>query len=408
MFARWGKRQVMGRFDNSVAGWMLLTAMVGLSANVSAQAGCEPSCKPRHDQVPDKQAAVENGLVPALVFDDVPQPHWSINERMSRYRVPGVAIAVIADGKLAWSAGYGLRKAGEPGAVSSKTLFQATSLSKPVAAAAALVLVQEGRLSLDAGVNARLQAWKIPASDQGDSDAVTLRELLSHTSGLGLHGFPGYAVDVSLPSLVQILEGKVPANSPPVVLAQAPGAGYRYSGGGYQVMQLLLEQVTGQPFSQLADRRVLQPVRMQRSTFSATLPQRLADDFAIGHGFDGQAIAGGWHRYPELAAAGLWTTSTDLSRFVIAVMDAWNDKPQATLVPGVAPGVAPAISRQMLTPVVDGMGLGFGVHGDGDALYFDHSGANSGYQAYLVAYPARGEGLMVMPMAMATATWPPK
>lgn len=347
--------------------------------------------------------------MPAIVFDDAPQQHWSINERMARYRVPGVGIAVVDDGKLAWSAGYGVREVSEgevsegvisegvagdgvaaddDGAVSPQTLFQAASISKPVAAAVALGLVRDGRLQLDTGVNAQLRAWKIPASAHGDSNAVTLRELLSHTAGLGVHDFPGYEQGAVLPTLIQILDGRSPANSPPVRLVQAPGAAERYSGGGYEVMQRLLEEAAGQPFAALADKRLLQPLRMRRSVFAADLPSRFSNDVARGHGFDGQVVGGGWQRYPELAAAGLWSTPTDLARFATAVMDAWNDQPHAVL--------APATVRQMLTPVVDGMAMGFGIHGAGDALLFDHAGANSGYQAYLMAYPARGEALVVM------------
>ena len=327
-------------------------------------------------------------MLPAIVFEDAHEPHWSITERMARYRVPGVSIAVIHGGKLAWSAGYGVRKADDVGVVSSQTLFQAASISKPVAAMVSLEMVRDGLLQLDGGVNSQLHGWKIPVSEMGDSDAITLRQLLSHTSGLGLHGFPGYAEDATLPTLVQVLGGKPPANSSPVGLVQAPGAGYRYSGAGYEVMQLLLEETSGQPFAALADQRVLQPLGMRRSAFATTLPSRLVDDVAVGHGFAGDAIAGGWHRYPELAAAGLWSTPTDLARFAIAVMDAWCNEPRTVL--------GSVIASQMLTPVVDGMGLGFGIHGDGDAMYFDHSGANSGYPAYLVAYPARGDGLVVM------------
>ena len=346
------------------AGYLFLVAMAGLLTGTPALAGCEPSCPPESNG----QAAIEAGLLPAIVFDDAPLTHWSIPERMARYRVPGASIAVIADGKLAWSAGYGVRKAGGVAEVSPRTLFQAASISKPVAAAVALELAGDSRLQLDGSVNTQLHGWKIPANEHGDGDAVTLRQLLSHTSGLGLHGFPGYAGDAALPTLLQILEGKPPATSPPVALIQAPGAGYRYSGAGYEVVQLLLEQVSGQSFAALADERVFRPLQMQRSTFETALLPRFTDDIARGHGFDGHVVEGGWRRYPALAAAGLWSTPTDLAHFAIAMMDPQHGKP----------------------------GLGFGVHGEGDAMYFDHAGANSGYRTYLVVYPARGEGLVVM------------
>ncbi len=172
--------------------------------------------------------------------------------------------------------------------------FQAGSVSKAVAAFAALELVASGDLHLDEDVNERLVSWRLPGGD-----GVTLRRLLSHTAGLGVGFFPGYEGNAELPSLVQVLDDAPPATTGPVRVEAPPGAGFSYSGGGYVLVQVLLEDVCGMPFVDLARELVFEPLGMTRSTFE----QRL----------------GAWHRYPEQAAAGLWTTAEDLARFVIAV-----------------------------------------------------------------------------------------
>lgn len=329
------------------------------------------------------QSAVEEGLLPAIVFDGQPEP-WMLQDRMARWKVPGVGIAVIDDGRIVWAQGYGLIDANGSAPVTSETRFQAASISKPVAAAAALAMVEAGELSLDRGVNTDLRSWTLPPSSFTAERPLTLRDLLSHTGGTTVHGFPGYAQGEAIPTLPQILKGGPPANTAAVVSEAQPGERWKYSGGGYEIVQQLIEDVSGRPFADVAQDRVLTLAGMTASGYATPA----AGDFALGHGTDGQPIAGGWHVYPEQAAAGLWTTPTDLARFGLALAAALRGDPGGLLTQETA--------RTMMTPVMNDYGLGPGVSGDGETLAISHGGSNAGFRAFWIIHPNSGDGVVVM------------
>jgi len=297
-------------------------------------------------------------------------------------------VAVVDGGEIAWAQGYGVRTAGSGAPVTTATLFQAASISKPVAALAALRLAEQGVLDLDRPVNQQLRTWHLPASMAGSPDEVTPRLLMTHGAGLSVHGFPGYPHDAPLPGIRRILDGITPANTEAVRLIQAPGAGWRYSGGGYTVLQLLLEDVTGEDFAALAERLVLRPLGMRDSTYRQPLPRRLGRRAARAHDGSGQPVPGGWHVYPEQAAAGLWTTPTDLARFAVAIQQTWGGAPDAIL--------GPALSRRLLAPHVGAWGLGLSLAADAGALVFGHGGSNEGFRCTMFAYADRGQGAVVM------------
>lgn len=332
---------------------------------------------------PAGQVAVERGLLPAAVFDGKVEA-WTIEARMARWNVPGVSIAVIDDGKVAWARGYGVLAAGEAAPVTTDTRFQAASISKPVAATAALSLVQDGTLTLDGDINAVLTSWKLPASAFSAERPVALGDLLSHTAGVTVHGFPGYAQGAALPTNVQVLSGAAPASTRAVVSWARPGEQWQYSGGGYQIVQQMIEDRTGKTFAEVVQARVLTPSGMTASGY--VLPAK--GGFAFAHDNDGRPISGGWHTYPESASAGLWTTPTDLARFGLALSAAYNGKPGALL--------DPAIAMPMMKPVKGGYGLGPGVRGEGDAVTISHGGSNAGFNAFWVIHPRTGDGVAVM------------
>ena len=257
-------------------------------------------------------------LTTPVVEKDDPHACQTLQDRMVADRVPGVSIAVIHNGDIEWAQGFGVGQTGGT-PVAAETLFQAGSISKPVAAMAALRFAQEGQLSLDSDVNQTLTSWKIPPSAAAPGAVVTLRELLSHTAGLTVHGFPGYAASAPIPTLVQILNGEKPANTDPIRLEAPPGSRWKYSGGGYTVMQQLLIDVSHQEFSRILRDTVLAPVGMTRSTYEQPLPVELRVSAATPYDADGAPVAGGPHTYPEMAAAGLWTTPTDLARYAIEI-----------------------------------------------------------------------------------------
>ncbi len=341
-----------------------------------------------------RQAAVERGLQPPVrIAGDGARgaaARWTIGERLAHYRVPGVSVAVIDGGRVAWARGYGVRGGSDPStpdSVRSATLFQAASISKPVAALAVLRLVDQGRLALDSNVNRYLTSWSLPEDGFTHGRPVTLRLVLSHGAGLTVHGFDGYAAGAPVPTLHQVLDGAPPANSTPVRVDLAPGTASRYSGGGYTLLQQLLEDATGQAFPVLLHDLVLAPFGMRASTYAQPLPDSLAGRAAAGYRADGSALPGRWHTYPELAAAGLWTTAPDLARFALGVSRAAHG--DSTL-------LRPATARAMLSPQTGAWGLGVALAGEGRAVRLSHSGANEGYRAYLVAFPATGQGVAVM------------
>ncbi len=311
----------------------------------------------------------------------------SLRERMAQYKVPGLTVALVNEGRVVFARSYGQRSAKTTERVEDQTLFQAASISKPVAAFAALVLADQGKLDLDADVNTVLKSWQVPENELMGNQRVTARRIMSHTAGLTMHGVWGYAPGEALPSTVQILEGAPPTNEAVRVTAE-PGSEFRYSGGGYTVLQLLISEISGRPFEDFARTAVLEPCGMLDSTFAQPLPPQLEDRAASGHTGMGTVVPGRWTVLPATAAGGLWTTATDLARFAIETQRALT---------GRSAVLSAAMAEQMLAPQPVGpASLGFWVQGQDASARFFHAGSNVGYQAKVDAYLHGGCGAAVM------------
>ena len=329
---------------------------------------------------------VETCLTGPVVVKDEPACR-TLARRMAELHVPGVSIAVIHNGVIEWARGYGVAEVGgKP--VTADTLFQAGSISKPLAAMAALHLVQQGKLSLDADVNTELTSWKVPESAAAPGAKVTLRELLTHTAGFTVHGFPGYASDAPVPTLVQVLNGEKPANTAPIRLESVPGSKWNYSGGGYIVMQQMVVDVSKEPFPKLLHDTVLGPIGMTHSTYEQPLPSAMQGSAATPYTIKGPPVAGGAHTYPEMAAAGLWTTPTDLARYMIENQQSLEGKANHVL--------SKEMTQTMMTAGMGGWGLGVQIGGSAADPYFSHGGVNEGFESLFVAYEHRGDGAVVM------------
>lgn len=311
-----------------------------------------------------------------------------IRSQMQKRGIPGLSLAIIQDGKILKAQSYGFIDKDGKVPVTTKTLFQAGSVSKSVAAMGALYLVEHNKLVLDENVNVKLKGWKVPDNEFTKDQKVTLRRLLSHTAGLTVHGFPGYAVDAKIPSVVQILEGTAPANTPPVRVDFVPGSRWRYSGGGYTVMQQLMVDVTGADFPEFMKYHVLLPLGMRNSTYQQPLPGELAKLTATGYYNNRSVVEGRWHIYPEMAAAGLWTTPFDLARFAISIQNAYAGKSGGVL--------SQSMTRQMLTDQKNRDGLGVFLQGDSTTLRFGHNGRDEGFDALLTASADKGQGIVIM------------
>ena len=337
---------------------------------------------------PDQIAHILAHLQPPVRIEGHPVTDHTLAEEMAAHHVPSISIAVAEHGRIVWARAYGLADVADNRPASVRTRYEAGSISKPVAASGALRLVQEGRLALDAPANSELKSWRIPENDFTKDRPVTLRHLLTHTGGLTVHGFPGYAAGSPAPNVVQVLEGQAPANTAAVVVASQPGSTWGYSGGGFTIAQLMMTDATGQSFPELMAERVLAPLGMSDSTYEQPLPAALAADAASGYQRGGAPVAGRFHTYPEMAAAGLWTTPTDLAKWALALSRAFTGASSELM--------SQASAQAMLTPGLGHWGLGVEVGGAGDDLWFHHGGDDAGFNANLIAWPRRGRVLVAM------------
>lgn len=311
-----------------------------------------------------------------------------ILRELSNEGIPGLSLAVIDKGKIVKARGYGFTTKAKTKPVTVNTLFQAASISKPVAAIGALQLVEKGSLSLDENINNYLKSWKVPDGDLTKRKPVTLRLLLCHRSGLNVHGFPGYNRTTVLPSIRAILEGKKPANTAAVRVVNAVGTKRSYSGGGYVLLQQAMTDVTGKPFATLMSELVLDPFRMNASTYEQPLPIEKHSLAATGYLKNGMQVNGSWHVYPERAAAGLWTTPTDLAKFLLSVQTARKSKTSSFL--------PKQVTSNFLSKQDKRGGLGVYLRGKRRELQFYHSGRNAGFDCYMSAYAKKRKGIVLM------------
>ena len=374
-------------------------------------AGCVSSLPPSSSTLPAHSLAeridsVENRM---------PVREWlkwnekTLVDRMEHYNVPGVSIAVINSDQIEWAKGYGTFEVGSNKSATPNTLFQAASIGKSLTAIAAMHFVEEGLLNLDENVNDKLISWKVPENSFTVKDKVTLRRLLSHTAGMTVSGFRGYSEGEKIPTLLQILDGKLPANNEPIRVDRTPGKSFRYSGGGFQVVQQLLEDIENEPFSVIMQETVLEPSGMTSSAYELILPEDHKEIAAVAHNVNGQPTAGKWHNLACFGAGGgLWTTPTDLARFGIEVSKAYKGMPnkiishqsaEIMLTPQSGAGEFGTDVSRYLPGFCSQVkyGLGFILCGQGQDFMFLHPGHNlPGYRSLLVIMPEKEQGIAIM------------
>lgn len=338
--------------------------------------------------------AIEHGLLMVTHSSEHPTKKMELSQRMKHYKVPGFSAAFVHNEKLAWTKGFGVVEAGSEKSVTTNTIFQAASISKPLTAMVALHIVEAGLLDLDADANDFLHSWKIPKSKYtqarpvGVIPKVTLRGLLSHTAGINLRGYTGYPAGSDLPTLLQVLNGEPPANSRPVRLAQEPGKAFKYSGGGYLVVQQMIEDVTGRPLAALAKEFIFDKLEMTSSSFDIRLPDAFLPRAATGHRRTGEPVPGRWHMYPEQAAASLWSTPADLARLIIEVLKSLRNESNLVL--------SQEMTRQMMIPVQSIGGVGFNIIIRNGMTRFGHPGWNEGFHSMILSCPEIGQGIVWM------------
>ncbi|MEM6319300.1 MAG: serine hydrolase domain-containing protein [Bacteroidota bacterium] len=331
-------------------------------------------------------AAIENSLIKEYYVTGQPLEQFSLSERMAHYNVPGVSVAVVIDGKVRWQKTYGVADNASKKLLNDKTLFQAASISKPVSALAILKLVQEDKIDLDKDVNTYLKDWKLTSAENLPNATATIRQLLTHSAGTNVNGFGGYEQEEYMPTTREILNGD--GKSERLKIVRKPGGKWDYSGGGYVLLQKVVEDVSGQPFAQYMQNEVLQPLDMEASTFTHPIDEQQYTNVSSGHDMEGKVISGKWNNFPELGAGGLWTNPTDLAKYCLYVQN---------VMAGQKGFLKKETLEQMLIKHGDrDWGLGPFLTGEGNNLIFTHDGSNKGYRADFLSYAYQGNAAVVM------------
>ncbi|HTE29191.1 MAG TPA: serine hydrolase [Chryseolinea sp.] len=336
--------------------------------------------------ISDRIYQVEHNLAGSIRVDG--DPKWTVEDRMTFFNVPGLSIAIVKDYKIEWAKGYGWMDKARKIPVSTETLFQAASISKSLNSVGVLALVQKGKINLNEDINKYLKSWKFPYDSLSKNKKITIYNLLTHTAGLSVHGFPGYAKTSTLPTVVQILDGANPANTQAVRSEFEPGLKFQYSGGGTTISQLLVMDATGQPYDKYMKTNVLDPLGMHSSFYTQPPPADKAQ-LATGYRPDGKEIEGNFMIHPEAAAAGLWTNPTDLCKYIIETQLALQGKSSKVL--------SRETTKTRLTPFPEsGAALGVFIEKHGTEQYFTHGGSNQGFRCNYIGSMENGNGVVVM------------
>lgn len=341
-------------------------------------------------QVAKRVKQVENGLF-GWVRPDT-NTFWRLADRMNYYHVNAVSIAVIRNYKVEWVKAYGWADVAEHRAATTNTVFQACSMSKSFNGLGALKLVEQKKLALDTDINAFLKTWQFPYDSVSKGKKITLRQLLTHYAGLNVDNFPGYPSSGAVPDIYQVLDGKSPANTVAIRSFAEPGKQFAYSGGGPLIAELMIMDASGLPYDVYMQDNVLRPLGMDHSTFSQPPPHGLKPSLATAYQH-GKEVPGKYFIYPEQAAAGLWTTPGDLSKYIIDSQLGLEGKPGKVL--------SPAMTKERLSPVPGSPafsppGMGAFIHHMGSRNYFSHSAENEGFSGFYIASMSGGDGLVIM------------
>jgi CubicO group peptidase (beta-lactamase class C family) len=340
----------------------------------------------KDSQIQAEISAIENGLIKNIQIEGDSIQKFNIKERMDYYKVPGVSISVVENGKIKWTKGYGFANTDTGTKVDENTLFQAGSISKPLAALSALKLYENDSLDLNKDVNFYLKNWQIPENKFTNTEKVTLEKLLTHTAGMTVHGFPGYQQTDEFPEIIDVLNGN--GNTAKILVDTIPGSMWRYSGGGYTVMEKVVEDVSGLTLDEYMSKNILLPIGMKNSTYLQPITKEWQNNISSAYDGNGKLIKGLWNNYPEQAAAGLWTTASDLAMYCIEIQNIVQGKEDGVLTRKTV--------DKMLTKHKNDWGLGPSLQNQKDSLIFGHGGKNAGFTNDMKAYAYQGNAVIVM------------
>lgn len=360
--------------------WLFAAMVISNAARAQSPGGYT-------DDVVDKIRQVEQNLGSHYMLKG--HAPYTLKDRMTYYHINGLSIAVIHNYHIEWAKGYGWADSADRRPVTVHTLFQAASISKSLNAVGVLLLAQERKLDIYADIDKYLTSWKFPYDSLSKGKKITVANLLSHTGGLTVHGFPGYSKGDTLPTLEQILDGRPPANTHAVRSMYEPGLRSEYSGGGTTISMLIVQDITHEAYDRYMKEKVLDPLGMRESFYTQPAPTTKASLLATAYYINGKEVKGKYHIYPEEAPAGLWTNPSDLARYIIETQLSYEGKSAKVL--------NQQYTKLRLTPYIDqSAALGVFINKFGDGSYFQHGGANEGFRSQYYGSIEGGEGVVVM------------
>jgi CubicO group peptidase (beta-lactamase class C family) len=335
----------------------------------------------------ERKVQLENGIRGQVKFLGEPENLSSIDAKMSAYQIPAVSLAVINQGKIEWADMYQNANFAEQQNLDCSSIFQAASLSKPVTFLAALRMHAAGEIDLDKNIQHYLKDFVVPQGKQTAENPVTFRNVFSHTSGITSGGYEGYAVDLPLPSDLDILRGSEGVNSPLIEVITTPNETLAYSGGGYTLAEQALQDIYSDEFPNIMKKWILEPAGMKHSEFTQPLPASKSDQAAKGYTQSGIVLEGGWRNHPEQAAAGLWSNAVDLAAFLIEIYNAYQ---------GESSIFSQADIKTLLSHERDGHVYGFLLSRSGEDVSLTHYGGNAGYRTGMTISLTTGNGLVYL------------
>ena len=365
---------------------MKKTAFVFASVPIAmlSATACDRASLPEVTDAPQRILRVENGLRSPLRLREEEPLLTTIGEQLEKWSTPGISVAVVDDYEVQWARGFGIVEAGSDQPVTNTTLFQAGSISKPVAAILASILESDGQLDLDQPIARYLKSWEIPENEFGASNKITARQLMTHRAGFNTHSY-FFESEEGMPPLNEVLRGE--HGDPPAEVVMSPGAQNVYSNPGFVVLEQVIEDATGREFDELSRQLLFEPLRMNNSSFAEPLDLELLARTASAHDSSGEMIEGRWKIAPA-SAGGMWATAGDLAVLATEIMAAWKGSDDRL--------ISHEMARELFDADSTGQALGFQVSGEGQALCAQHGGGMIGMRAWMMIYPEIGKAGVVM------------
>lgn len=315
-----------------------------------------------------------------------------LNQLLTDQKLTGLSLAIVDDYRLVHSAQAGYKEAGKPEKIDMNTMFSTASISKPIFATVVLMLVEQNKLDLDKPINTYLTRWKLPESELTTGNPVTLRGLLSHTAGTTQGGFADFYLGDNIPTLLDSLNGKLPRFKDPLSVTFEPGSDWQYSGGGYVLAQVAVEDLTGKPLAELAKNMIFDPLGMTRTTMYQHGEEGFPDNLAKVHDKEQQVIGTGIPICPQIAPSGMWSNATDMATLLIDFQKALNGKESRV----ISRWVAEQSTTIQAIHKMGGWGLGWmRMEADGNLEWFSHGGSNTGTGGHILATMEQGRAIVV-------------